>query len=127
MSDQDRGIPTTVELVEAVRLFLQDEVLPQTDGKLSFHARVAANVLAGVERALQDDGAYERDHAARLAGLGVADDEELARAIREGDLDGRIPEVVGALRASTTQLVAITNPRYLTAADAAATGDGPDA
>lgn len=118
MSDQDRGIPTTVELVEAVRLYLQDEVLPQTDGKLSFHARVAANVLAGVERALEDDGAYERAHADRLETLGAADDEDLARAIRDGELDGRIADVVSALRASTTQLVAITNPRYLEGTDA---------
>jgi hypothetical protein len=122
VSDQDRGIPTTVELVEAVRLYLQNEVLPQTDGKLSFHARVAANVLAGVERALEDDGAYDRAHASRLAELGAADDEDLARAIRDGQLDGRITEVVAALRASTTQLVAITNPRYLADGDEAAAG-----
>jgi hypothetical protein len=118
VSGQDRGIPTTVELVEAVRRYLQDEVLPQTDGKLGFHARVAANVLAGVGRAIEDDGAYARAHAERLAGLGAKDDEDLARAIRDGDLDGRIAEVVAALRASTAQQVAITNPRYLADEDA---------
>jgi hypothetical protein len=117
VSEPDRGIPTTLELVRAVRLFLQDEVLPQTEGKLSFHARVAANVLAGVERELADGGAYDAAHADRLAALGVADDEELARAIRDGRLDGRIAEVVRALRASTRQQLAITNPRYLAPED----------
>jgi hypothetical protein len=117
VSELDRGIPTTLELVRAVRLFLQDEVLPQTEGKLSFHARVAANVLAGVERELADGGAYEAAHARRLAALGVADDEELADAIRDGRLDGRIGEVVHALRESTRQQLAITNPRYLAPED----------
>jgi hypothetical protein len=117
VSELDRGIPTTLELVRAVRLFLQDEVLPQTEGKLSFHARVAANVLAGVERELADGGAYDAAHARRLTELGAADDEELARAIREGRLDGRIGEVVGALRESTRQQLAITNPRYLAPED----------
>lgn len=113
MSDVERGIPTTVELVRAVRLFLQDEVLPQTEGKLSFHARVAANVLASVERELEHGEGYRAAHAERLASLGAADDAELADAIRDGELDDRLAEVVDLLRDSTRQRVAITNPRYL--------------
>ena len=46
------GVPTTAELVAAVREFLSDDVMPATEGRLQFHARVAANVLAQVEREL---------------------------------------------------------------------------
>ena len=46
------GRPTASELLEAVREFLQDAVLPQTSGQLSFHARVAANAVAIVLREL---------------------------------------------------------------------------
>ena len=46
------GIPSTAELVGAVREFLGREVVPATAGRLSFHARVAANVLAQIEREL---------------------------------------------------------------------------
>jgi hypothetical protein len=114
-----RGIPTTEELLEAVREFLRDEVLPQTDGRLQFHARVAANVLGIVEREVALGPAYATAHAQRLAGLGVADDAELAAAIRDGRLDDRIGDVVAALRASTFEQLAIANPKYLDAADAA--------
>ena len=73
MSDQDRGIPTSAELVEAVRLFLEEEVLPAAEGKLRFHARVAINVLAGVERDLVQGPAYHEAHTARLAELGAGE------------------------------------------------------
>ena len=46
------GRPTAAELLDAVRGYLTDEVVPRTDGQLSFHARVAANVVAIVAREL---------------------------------------------------------------------------
>jgi hypothetical protein len=117
VTDLQRGIPTTVELVRAVRLFLQDEVLPEAEGKLRFHARVSANVLASVERELEHGDGYREAHARRLATLGAADDAELADAIRDGRLDDRLADVVALLRESTRERVAITNPRYLAAED----------
>jgi aminoglycoside phosphotransferase (APT) family kinase protein len=47
------GRPTASELLEAVREYLVGGVMPGTDGQLSFHARVAANVLAIVARELE--------------------------------------------------------------------------
>jgi hypothetical protein len=122
-----RGVPTTEELLEAVREFLRDEVLPQTEGRLQFHARVAANVLAIVEREVALGPAYEAAHAQRLSRLGVAGDAELAAAIRDGRLDHRIGDVVAALRASTFERLAIANPKYLDAADAARVAPGSPA
>lgn len=46
------GRPTARELLEAVRGFLTEDVMPQTSGRVSFHARVASNMLAIVEREL---------------------------------------------------------------------------
>ena len=40
------------ELLDAVRRYLIDDVMPATTGRMSFHARVAANMLAVVEREL---------------------------------------------------------------------------
>jgi hypothetical protein len=94
-----RGIPTTEELVAAVRSFLTDEVMPATEGRLSFHARVAANVLAQVEREL------------RTGAVDVAGDAELAAAIRDGStsFDDALPRV----RASVVAKLRISNPRHL--------------
>ena len=44
------GRPTASELLDAVREFLTDQVMPATTGQLAFHARVAANVLGIVAR-----------------------------------------------------------------------------
>src|SRR6185503_9023256 len=46
------GRPTARELLDAVRGYLTEDVMPNTTGRLSFHARVAANMLAIVEREL---------------------------------------------------------------------------
>jgi aminoglycoside phosphotransferase (APT) family kinase protein len=66
------GRPTAAELIEAVREFLADEVMPATPGTLAFHARVAANVLGIVARELATgppapDQELARDVATRLA------------------------------------------------------------
>jgi aminoglycoside phosphotransferase (APT) family kinase protein len=47
------GRPTASELLDAVREFLTDGVMPATSGQLAFHARVAANALAIVARELE--------------------------------------------------------------------------
>ena len=46
------GRPTAREILDAVRGFLTEDVMPGTTGRLSFHARVAANMLGIVEREL---------------------------------------------------------------------------
>jgi len=47
------GRPTASELLDAVRGFLTDQVMPATTGQLAWHARVAANVLTIVARELE--------------------------------------------------------------------------
>jgi aminoglycoside phosphotransferase (APT) family kinase protein len=47
------GRPTASELLDAVRGFLTDQVMPATSGQLAWHARVAANVLGIVARELE--------------------------------------------------------------------------
>ena len=58
--------PDAAGLVEAVREFLERDVMAATEGRVQFHARVAARVLAIVERELRFGGALEAAHGARL-------------------------------------------------------------
>src|SRR5690606_33658599 len=104
--------PTTGQLVEAVREFLEGDVMAATEGRVRFHARVAARALAIVERELAAGDAPARALAGRLARLGVADEAELAAAIRAGDLDDRWDEVVAAVAATVADKLAVANPGY---------------
>ena len=62
------GRPTAREILFAVREYLTEDVMPSTTGRLSFHARVAANMLAVVERELaQPPVAHDGDDWASLA------------------------------------------------------------
>lgn len=106
-------VPSARELVESVREWIERDVLTATDGRLNFHARVAVNVLAMVERELDLGPDQERRHAERLAALGVADEAELAAAIRSGRFDDRLPEVRDVVRATVEDKLRVANPRYL--------------
>ena len=88
-------VPSTGELVEAVREWLQSDVLAATDGRLQYHTRVAINVLSIVERELALGATHEQAHLDRLRSLGVADDAALAAAIRSGELDDRLRRGTG--------------------------------
>jgi hypothetical protein len=121
--------PTTAELVEAVREFLTAEVAPALDGRLRFHAKVAANALAIVERELADGPAAEHDEGDRLrrllaaAGAPTASDagepldtEALARGLatllRAGAIPLDDPALVDHLRRAARADVAIANPSW---------------
>jgi hypothetical protein len=104
------GRPLAAELVAAVAEFLETDVRAATSGQVNFHARVAANALRIVERELLDES--ETEAAAALAGLGFGDEEELAAAIRAGELDGRANDVTACLRTLVRRRLAIAHPGY---------------
>jgi hypothetical protein len=103
-------------LLDAVREFLESDVLPATEGRVRFHARVAANVVAMVARELALGPDLAAAHKARLEALGVDNDAELAAAIRSGALDARAEEVRAAVRATVADKLRVANPGYLTSA-----------
>ena len=106
--------PTAAQLVEAVREFLEGDVMATTEGRVQFHARVAARVLATVERELGATALADlAAHAERLARLGMADDTELAAAIRSGAMDDRLDEVRQAVWSDVLAKVRVANPSYL--------------
>ncbi len=89
------GRPTARELLEAVQEFLTDQVMPSTGGQLSFHARVAANALAIVDRELASGAAQ----AARAAASGAGGAGE--------------PPGWAALASVVRDKLAVANPRHL--------------
>ena len=111
--------PTALELVAAVRGFLEQEVASQLTGATAFNLRIAVNVLAIVEREL----AAEDDSAAATARLGAllgedpalgreALEEKLVAALRSGALGLASPGLLTHLRADAVRQLGIDNPRY---------------
>ena len=107
--------PSAQQLVESVREWLEGDVLAGTTGRLNFHARVAINVLAMVERELELGPEQSAAHMDRLQSLGVEDEAELAEAIRNGrigagDDAAQVREIVWA---SVRDKLRVANPKYL--------------
>lgn len=107
------GRPTAAELVAAVAMFLREDVMAATEGRLNFLARVAANALDGAGRELALGPEQERRHRERLAAFAQDDQAGLAAAIRAGVIDADDPALLAAVRAAVTDRVAVANPRYL--------------
>lgn len=126
---QDR--PTQSELLAAVQTFIENDVLPGLDGPKKFHARVAANVLAIVQRELDLEERHLHDEWQRLERLlGPATlpegrnhqrqavhqrTVELALRIRRGDADSEPwrREVLRHVRHTVAEKLAVTNPKML--------------
>ncbi|WP_238391584.1 MULTISPECIES: DUF6285 domain-containing protein [unclassified Mycolicibacterium] len=105
--------PTAAELIAAVAEFLETDVRAATEpnsrladvGAVNFHARVAANALRIVERELQQGSS-----APEL--LGFADEQDLAAAIRSGELDDASGELSPILRALVQHRLDVSHPGY---------------
>src|SRR6266567_5592301 len=104
---QDR--PTAAELVQAVREFLEHDVMAATEGRVQFHTRVAANALGMIERELTDGPAFDDAERARAAALLGHDgdvralEREVAAGIRDGSLDDRPDAVREHVRATVRE------------------------
>jgi aminoglycoside phosphotransferase (APT) family kinase protein len=104
--------PSAAELLEAVREFLVSDVMSATDGRVRFHARVAANVVAMVGRQLALGPRHDAAYLVLLNQLGVGDDVELAHAIRTGALDDRADDVRAVVRAAVAAKLEVAHPGY---------------
>ncbi len=101
--------PTAIELLQAVQLFLK-EAEGALSGRLAFHARVAANSLAIVQRELaQDPDAAEAQALAPFGGVSA-----LCTALRDGGIDPQDPALLKAIRQAALARLATDNPRYAT-------------
>src|SRR5262249_17829987 len=128
-SMQDR--PAYNELLAAVQHFLETDVVPALEGPKKFHARVAANILAIVQRELHSAHSQLRaewDRLDTLLGPEAApnDDpalraqlrartEELCERIRRGDADDPSwgPTLIAHVRQTVIDKLAVANPKYL--------------
>ncbi|MGH2609649.1 MAG: DUF6285 domain-containing protein, partial [Tepidiformaceae bacterium] len=118
------------ELLEAVASFLQNDVMPNTTGRINFHARVAANVVEMVRREL---GTRERHLVDEWEGLDALLGEEpqpeslaalterlhernaaLAVRIRDGfsDTGADRARLLAHLRQTTHDKLTVTNPAW---------------
>ncbi|MCP3911980.1 MAG: hypothetical protein GY713_13605 [Actinomycetia bacterium] len=111
--------PDAIELVDIVREFLRDDIVPVLEGQLAFHARVAVNALAIADRELRLGPGHQEAHAARLAALDCTTDVELAARIRDGELDDRYREVGAAVREMVWDKIGVMNPKYVHPHDSA--------
>jgi len=110
--------PSALELVTAVKEFIEKHAMPQLSGHTAFHARVAANALGIVARELEFGPRSNAEEHARLEALlgikGSLDElnRELCRRIRTGDIGVSTAGLGDHMRSTTIDKVGIDQPTY---------------
>jgi hypothetical protein len=111
--------PSTLELLEAVAVFLREQAVPALGGSTAFQARVAARMLDIVQRELRcapAAQASELDSLRVLLGMGGGEADalrqEICRRIAAGDLDLQSPGLEAHLWQVTLDKLAVDQPDY---------------
>lgn len=111
--------PSTKELVEAVKSFIDKTAMTQLTGHAAFHARVASNALATVLREMEARPRAEAEETARLQGLLGSEDagaaelnRQLCTEIREGRVDLSTPGLLTHLKMTTIDQLSVDQPGY---------------
>jgi len=104
------------ELLEAVRRFLREEVVPELDGFRAYNTRIAANAVGIAARELEQgwriaelDGQIAAELALDPSAGPVA--TQVAVGLRDGTLNADA-RLLDYLRRRTLCAIAIDNPRY---------------
>jgi len=132
--------PDPDDLLRAVAEFLREQAMPQLQGQLAFHARVAANVLDLVRRQIAQAPQADESERAGLRELLQGDgslldlNRQLCTRIASGELGLHSPALVDHLWRVTLAKLAVDQPGYdtyrrvlaaLESASGAAPGAGP--
>jgi hypothetical protein len=114
---QDR--PSAVELLDAMAGELYAEVREWVPPERRFRVLVLANLCAVIARELRAGEEPSRQDLALFSALSgsPADDAReaamtLATSIRQGQLDSRLPDVIGGLREHVARKLDIARPGY---------------
>lgn len=102
--------PTSSELVESVREFLESEVLDATTGSVRYRTRVAIRSLQIVERELNTSEREPGGH--NDVGTVATIEVPSARSIRLGDHDRDLAALIRGARATTSAKLRVANPTY---------------
>jgi hypothetical protein len=107
------------DMLATIRAYLEQEILPGLRDDKWFNVKVAANMLATVERELRQGPEADAAEQARLAALTGAEgtladlNRVLAESIRDGSIATDDPRLLDHLRRTTADALAINNPLWL--------------
>ena len=110
--------PSQAELIDAVKRFIDDTASPQLTGHAAFHARVASNVLATLQRDLAAREMNDTEEAERLQSLLKRKDslpalnKILCEQIRSGEMTAATPGLIAHLKATAIAQVKVDQPKY---------------
>jgi hypothetical protein len=104
--------PSAIDLLEAVREWMEKDLMGGIEPRLQFHTRVAMNVLDIVSREIALGADQLETHDEVLASFEVKSDAELSQQIRDGKYDSNLLEVLARLRPVIEDKVRVANPKY---------------
>jgi hypothetical protein len=96
--------PSTDDLLEALEIFLREDVTPALEGYSQFRARVAVNIL-GMLRRGQVAGDITPERRAEIAAA--------ATALRKGDVSWGDADILALARQENLARLNVSNPKWI--------------
>ena len=109
--EQGAGEPLLSELAIALTEWVENDILPDQEGRSLFNARVARNTLSIMERATAYGPRFAADARDRLRRLRLTE-AQLRDGLRSGALDLSTDGILDHLRKTTIERLFIHQPKY---------------
>jgi hypothetical protein len=104
--------PSAIELIQAVEECITEEVLPGSAGATKWKLRIAANALKIAVREIEGGNSHRDALQTIFNDLGVIDEPDLSRKIKEGDYDDRFEMLQEKLLSIVAMKLEVANPSY---------------
>ncbi|MGB1069325.1 MAG: DUF6285 domain-containing protein [Henriciella sp.] len=112
--------PSVIELLQAVKNFINDTAAPNLTGHAAFHAKIASNVIDIIMRDISARPENDRREIQQLQALLEAEGQNdlaelnriLCERIRTGEITGANDDLMAHLKAAAISQIKVDQPRY---------------
>ncbi len=105
--------PSAEDLIQAVKEYLSEDLLPKSSGAEKWKLRIAVNSLSIAIRELTERDEDQEIYTKIMNELGVEDEASLATKIKSGELDGNLVDIHKKLSEITRRKLNVSNPSYM--------------
>jgi len=109
--DDAKGDTKNIELLQAMQGWIETDIMPISEGRNLFQARVARNALGILQRSTEMGPMFQEARNSRLKALGLTQ-AEFTQGLRNGRLTLSDPDISNHLRLTTLERLSIDQPKY---------------
>ncbi|MBG01491.1 MAG: hypothetical protein CL470_04395 [Acidimicrobiaceae bacterium] len=105
--------PSALQLIEAVGLFISEELEEETTPTQRWKLRIASNALGIASREIQNIAEDRKALKVFLDDFNMDSEKELSDALRNGEFDNKLEQIYAKLVPMVERKIFVANPSYI--------------